>query len=142
MLFPLFNHRCCLFLLSPAPLFFTSHQTTFPKTSLHVQGRLLYWDPESVQAKKALPASYPGLIARFAKETSLHKREMYPDIDHMDVMARQETITNVRGEPVLLQLPVVPSYALTVHKTQASENKIKRGDVEYDRDTEKCIYVH
>ena len=69
--------------------------------------------------KKALPASYPGLLARFAKETSLSKREMFPDIDHMDVMARQETITSIRGEPVLLQLPVVPCYALTVHKTQA-----------------------
>ena len=34
-------------------------------------------------------------------------------------MARQETITSIRGEPVLLQLPVVPCYALTVHKTQA-----------------------
>ena len=64
--------------------------------------------------KKALPASYPGLLARFAKETSLSKREMFPDIDHMDVMARQETITSIRGEPVLLQLPVVPCYALTV----------------------------
>ena len=69
--------------------------------------------------KKALPASYPGLLARFAKETSLSKREMFPDIDHMDVMARQETITSIRGEPVLLQSPVVPCYALTVHKTQA-----------------------
>ena len=67
---------------------------------------------------------------------------MYPDIDHMDVMARQETITNVRGEPVLLQLPVVPSYALTVHKTQASKNNVKRGDVEYGRNTETCIYVY
>ena len=45
--------------------------------------------------------------------------EMLPDIDHMDVMARQETITSIRGEPVLLQLPVVPCYALTVHKTQS-----------------------
>ena len=67
---------------------------------------------------------------------------MYPDIDHMDVMARQETITNVRGEPVLLQLPVVPSYALTVHKTQASKNNVKGGDVEYDRDTEKYKYIY
>ena len=49
-----------------------------------VQGRLLHWHPESVQNKKALPASYPGLLARFAKETSLSKREMFPDIDHMD----------------------------------------------------------
>ena len=88
-------------------------------SSRRVQGRLLHWRPESVQNKKALPASYPGLLARFAKETSLSKREMFPDIDHMDVMARQETITSIRGEPVLLQLPVVPCYALTVHKTQA-----------------------
>ena len=35
----------------------------------------------------------------------------------MDLVVRQETI-NVRGEPVLLQLPLVPSYALTTHKTQ------------------------
>ena len=88
-------------------------------SSRRVKGRLLHWHPESVQNKKALPASYPGLLARFAKETSLSKREMFPDIDHMDVMARQETITSIRGEPVLLQLPVVPCYALTVHKTQA-----------------------
>ena len=72
-----------------------------------------------MQARKALPASYPGLLARFAKETSLKKREMYPDIDHMDLMARQETITNMRGEPVLLQLPVVPCYSLTNHKVQS-----------------------
>ena len=83
------------------------------------QGRLLHWHPEKVQAKKALPASYPGLLARFAKESSLNKREMFPDIDHIDVIARQETITNVRGNPVLVQVPVVPCYSLTVHKTQA-----------------------
>ena len=77
-------------------------------SSRRVKGRLLHWHPESVQNKKALPASYPGLLARFAKETSLSKREMYPDIDCMDVMARQETITSIRGEQVLLQLPAVP----------------------------------
>ena len=88
-------------------------------SSRRVQGRLLHWHPESVQNKKALPASYPGLLARFAKETSLSKREMFPDLDHMDVMARQETITSIRGEPVLLQLPVVACYALTVHKSQS-----------------------
>ena len=36
----------------------------------------------------------------------------------MDLGARQETL-NIRGEPILLQLCVVPAYALTVHKTQA-----------------------
>jgi len=64
-------------------------------------------------------------MARFAKESSLSKREMFPDIDHMDVMARQETITSIRGEPVLLQLPVVPCYAITVHKSQSLSIKHK-----------------
>ena len=35
----------------------------------------------------------------------------------MDVGARNESL-NVRGEPVLTQLCVVPAYALTIHKTQ------------------------
>ena len=26
---------------------------------------------------------------------------------------------NIRGEPIMLQLSLVPAYALTVHKTQA-----------------------
>ena len=82
------------------------------------QGRLLYWYPSSVLDKKALPASHPELLARFAKESAMHKREMFPDIDHIDVTARQETLA-VRGEPVLLQLPLNPCYALTIHKTQA-----------------------
>ena len=82
------------------------------------QGRLLHWYPGSVETNKALPASYPDLIARFVKETALSKREMFPDLDHMDVTARQESLA-LRGDPILLQLPVVPSYALTVHKVQA-----------------------
>ena len=49
----------------------------------------------------------------------MQKREMFPDIDTMDVTCRQETLSLVQGQPCMLQLPVVPSYALTVHKTQA-----------------------
>ena len=41
-----------------------------------------------------------------------------PDMDHMDIGARQENLA-VRGEPIMLQLCVVPAYALTIHKTQA-----------------------
>ena len=48
----------------------------------------------------------------------MSKREMMPDMDFMDLSARQETL-NIRGEPIMLQLCVVPAYALTVHKTQA-----------------------
>ena len=48
----------------------------------------------------------------------MSKREMMPDMDFMDLGPRQETL-NIRGEPIMLQLCVVPAYALTVHKTQA-----------------------
>ena len=48
----------------------------------------------------------------------MSKREMMPDMDFMDLSARQETLS-IRGGPIMLQLCVVPAYALTVHKTQA-----------------------
>ena len=83
------------------------------------QGRLLHWHPGATESKRrALPAYCGELLARFCKETSLSKVEMIPDMDFMDLGARQETL-NTRGEPILLQLCVVPAYALTVHKTQA-----------------------
>ncbi len=37
----------------------------------------------------------------------------------MDIGVRQETLTTMPGQPVLVQLPLIPAYALTVHKTQA-----------------------
>ena len=102
------------------------------------QGRLLQWHPGACESKrKALPAYCPDLLARFCKETSLAKQEMLPDLglrfcliiltsphipakeitrlDHMDIGARQENLA-VRGEPIMLQLCVVPAYALTIHK--------------------------
>ena len=41
------------------------------------------------------------------------------DIDFLDVTVRQESMNNVAGQPIQIQLGVVPCYALTVHKTQA-----------------------
>ena len=38
------------------------------------------------------------------------------DLDHVDVTARQETLTACQGQPVLVQLPLVPSYALNDNK--------------------------
>ena len=53
------------------------------------------------------------------KESAVQKRGQWlPDIDFMDCQVRQENL-NIRGEPIMLQLPLVPAYALTVHKTQA-----------------------
>ncbi len=95
------------------------------------QGRLMYWNPPRTEKGKALYSSHPELLARFVKESALHKREMFPDLDHVDVTARQETLASVPGQPALLQLPIVPSYALTVHKTQALSIKhVVRGCLE------------
>ena len=54
----------------------------------------------------------PG--ARFKNKT-----EMLSDIDFLDVTVRQETMNNVPGQQIQLQLGVVPCCALTVRKTQA-----------------------
>ena len=68
----------------------------------------MHWNPGSAESQRfALPASHPELLARFVKESSLEKSEMLPDIDHMDIGARQENLA-VRGEPVLLQRCVAP----------------------------------
>ena len=95
------------------------------------QGRLMQWTPEAARKGKSLYSSHRELSVRFVKESSLQKREMFPDIDHVDIPARPEALNSVPGRPVLLQVPVVPSYALTVHKTQALSIKHKvRGCLE------------
>ena len=82
------------------------------------QGRLLHWHPGAMESKRsALPSYSSDLLARFCKESSLSKIEMVHDLDFMDLGARQETL-NIRGEPILLQLCVVPAYALTVRRVK------------------------
>ena len=91
--------------------------------AFRTQGRLLHWcptDPDVEESKKAVPASHPNISARFVKESALQKRGTFlPDVDMMDISVRQENL-NARGQPIMLQLPLVPAYALTVHKTQAA----------------------
>ncbi len=50
------------------------------------------------------------------------------DIDTIDIQTRQETL-KIRGEPQLLQLPLIPSYALTIHKTQALEGGMRYNEI-------------
>ena len=83
------------------------------------QGRVMMFHPKATNDKRtALSAGNSGLMARFLKETSLRKDELFPDVDHIDVEPRAEGL-KARGEPVMLQLSLVPAYALTIHKTQA-----------------------
>ncbi len=79
----------------------------------------MYWHPGKTTSKRtALPSSHPELMVRFLKESSTTKPILFPDIDHLDLQVRQESL-KARGEPCMLQLCVVPAYALTIHKTQA-----------------------
>ncbi len=89
------------------------------------QGRLLNWCPEraSEDGRKVLLSSHPDLLARFVKETALHKSELHPEIDFMDITARQENLTQIAGTPVMLQMPLLPCYGMTIHKTQATVHR-------------------
>ena len=64
------------------------------------------------------------------------KREMVPEVDMMDVGARQENLA-VKGEPIMLQLCVVPAYALTV----ASESYVMGGDWRDEGGVAKACYL-
>ena len=83
------------------------------------QGRLLQWQPEKTE-KKAFLASHPDLQARFLKEGSMKKQTFLADVDFIDCSIRPESLTAVPGAPTMLQLPLLASYALTIHKTQAT----------------------
>lgn len=66
------------------------------------QGRMMFWHPGETESKRqCLPASHPELMARFVKESSLSRAELLPDIDHMDLEARHETL-HMKGEPVMV----------------------------------------
>ena len=78
------------------------------------QGRLLQWQPDrDVSDKKALLASHPDLQARFLRESALRKESLLADIDFLDVTIRSEIMPSVMGAPAMMQLPLIPCYALT-----------------------------
>ena len=88
------------------------------------QGRVLHWHPGSVARRKALAAGYKDLHIRFVKEVAYKTQpELQQVTDWMDVPARENTLTGRDGKSVLHQVPIVPAYALTVHKTQALSMK-------------------
>ena len=59
---------------------------------------------------KALPAYAPAISAGFCEEAALSGIQMMPDMDFMDMRPRQEQL-NTKGEPIMLQLCVVPACA-------------------------------
>ena len=60
----------------------------------------------------------------------MNKQQLFPDVDNIDVQVRPETLRS-RDEPVILQSPLVPCYALTIHKTQSlSVKHVVRGCLE------------
>ena len=124
-----------LWTLQLAGDFCDKHETERPKSKPHLmrvmltsnmdvkarfangtQGRLLCWHPNKIQQRgKSLPSSWHDLYARFCKESSYKdKTEIFPDIDFLDITPRPEPLNSIRDKPLLLQLGVVPSYALIV----------------------------
>ena len=99
---------CCSFRMSRIELFLCFVCSRLPRT----QGRLLHWGP-AVDHKKAVPASHPEISARFVKETAVSKPDWLPDIDMIDCPIREERM-RCSGSPMMLQLPLVPSYVLTL----------------------------
>eukprot|EP00973_Karenia_brevis_P038357 5288031-Karenia_brevis.AAC.1 len=94
------------------------------------QGRIILWSPDVENPKKAVKADHPDICVRFAKEAALSKQEMFPKIDFVEVAPRSETL-HIPRRLVLYQVPIVPSYALTVHKVQSLSMKdVVRGCLE------------
>ena len=106
---------------------------------------MLHWYPPDSAAegskKSAVPASHPSLCARFVKETALEKRSAFlPDIDMIDCAVRQDNL-NFAGQPIMLQLPLVPAYALTVHKTQAALSVVRGAGVRVRLVVVLCVHA-
>ena len=80
------------------------------------QGRILAWEPAGGRGRKWLPAHDDRVCARFCHEGSLEQRVRAPGIDYLDVQARWESAPH---ESVMIQLPLVPAYALSIHKVQS-----------------------
>ena len=77
-------------------------------------GRLMSWHPSATESKRrALPAYAPNLLCRFLKESSLVKQHLFPDVDYVDLGVRNEEL-KLQGNPIMLQLGVVPAYALCI----------------------------
>ena len=53
----------------------------------------------------------------------INEQKQLPEIDFMDLTARREMLTHARSQPTLMQVPLVPAYALTVRKEM---NKCER----------------
>jgi hypothetical protein len=68
-----------------------------------------------------IKATDPELVARFLREEALGEHKPIPGEHYMDVYKKLETVDmKSRGsKPVLVQLPLLPAYAMTVHKGQS-----------------------
>ena len=58
---------------------------------------------------------------RFYHESSINSQKSHflPEIDFMDIEPRREEVPTARGKPTMMQLPLQPAYASSIHKVQS-----------------------
>ena len=82
-------------------------------------GRLMSWQPGSFPRGRKCFVHYPNLAARFVKESSKHKPELISQVDIVEVQPLPENLKGRDIKSVLVQLALIPAYALCIHKVQA-----------------------
>ena len=89
------------------------------------QGYIMYWQPGSVgqsrRSKYAVDVDTPSLMVTFAKQSAVDsgKPRYYEDVDKMDLKPMPEHLPGQYHSYIIEQLPIIPAYGLTTHKSQS-----------------------
>ncbi len=89
------------------------------------QGYILRWQPCSVRLQKRskyiVAVDEPSLAVTFVKKSSLDsgKNMLFEEFDKIELKPVPERLAGQHQNSVLEQLPVLPAYALTIHKCQS-----------------------
>jgi hypothetical protein len=89
------------------------------------QGYVMYWQPGSAgrskRSKYAVDVDFPSVMVTFAKQSSVAsgKPRYYEGVDKMDLKPMLEHLPGSYQHSVMEQLPIIPAYGLTTHKSQS-----------------------
>ncbi len=89
------------------------------------QGYILRWQPCSVGSRKRskyiVAVDEQSLAVTFVKKSSLDsgKSVLFEEFDKIELKPVPERLSGKHGNSVVEQIPVLPAYALTIHKCQS-----------------------